>query len=63
MNQEPGTDEQINTFCTSKFGVTFPMFSKISVKGDDIHLYQYLTQKSENKSRVHRIGRIGHHVP
>lgn len=48
-NQEPGTNEEINRFCTSKFGVTFPMFSKISVKGDDIHpLYQFLTDKSEN---------------
>lgn len=43
-NQEPGTDTEIKTFCTTKFEVTFPMFSKISVKGKDIHpLYQYLT--------------------
>ncbi len=44
--QEPGTNAEIKNFCTSKFAVTFPMFSKISVKGDDIHpLYQYLTGK------------------
>lgn len=50
FNQEPGTDEEINSFCTSKYGVTFPMFSKVSVKGKDIHpLYQFLTNKSENK--------------
>lgn len=42
--QEPGSDEQIKQFCTANYGVTFPMFSKISVKGEDIHpLYQYLT--------------------
>jgi glutathione peroxidase len=49
MGQEPGDNDQINTFCTEKFGVTFPMFSKISVKGKDMHpLYQFLTQKTEN---------------
>jgi glutathione peroxidase len=42
--QEPGTDEEIRTFCSSKYNVTFPMFSKISVKGDDkAPLYQFLT--------------------
>ena len=42
--QEPGTDAEIKEFCTSKYSVTFPMFSKISVKGDDIApLYKYLT--------------------
>lgn len=43
-SQEPGTDEEIKTFCSTKYGVTFPMFSKISVLGDDIHpLYKHLT--------------------
>lgn len=47
--QEPGTDAEIKTFCSLKFGVTFPMFSKISVKGSDMHpLYQYLTAKETN---------------
>jgi len=42
--QEPGTDAEILDFCTSTFGVDFPMFSKISVKGDDQHpLYKLLT--------------------
>jgi glutathione peroxidase len=41
--QEPGTDAQIKEFCTSKYSVTFPMFAKISVKGDDIApLYKHL---------------------
>ncbi len=47
--QEPGTNSEIKEFCTKNYGVTFPMFAKISVKGEDIHpLYQFLTQKSQN---------------
>lgn len=42
--QEPGSDDEIATFCELNYGVTFPMFSKISVKGDDQHpLFDYLT--------------------
>lgn len=42
--QEPGTDEEIKQFCKVNYDVTFPMFSKVSVKGDDKHpLFQYLT--------------------
>ncbi len=42
--QEPGTNEEIKSFCLLNYKVDFPMFSKISVLGDDIHpLYQYLT--------------------
>lgn len=42
--QEPGSNEEIKQFCTSKYNVTFPMMSKISVKGDDMHpLYKQLT--------------------
>lgn len=42
--QEPGTDEEIKQFCEVNYSVTFPMFSKISVKGDDQHpLFSYLT--------------------
>lgn len=42
--QEPGTDEEILEFCERNFGVTFPLFSKVSVKGDDIHpLFGLLT--------------------
>lgn len=47
--QEPGSDEEIATFCEANYGVTFPMMSKISVKGDDMHpVYAFLTQKAEN---------------
>ena len=45
--QEPGTDAEIQTFCSTTYGVSFPMFSKISVKGDKIHpLYKHLTESS-----------------
>ena len=47
--QEPGTNSEIAEFCKLNYGVTFPMMSKISVKGEDMHpIYQYLTQKSKN---------------
>jgi glutathione peroxidase len=43
-SQEPGTNEEIKTFCSSKYNVTFPMYSKISVAGTDkAPLYEYLT--------------------
>ncbi len=47
--QEPGTNEEIQEFCTINYGVTFPLMEKISVKGEDMHpVYKWLTQKSEN---------------
>ena len=47
--QEPGTNDEIGTFCQKNYGVTFPMMSKVSVKGSDMcELYQFLTQKSRN---------------
>ncbi|MEI7421783.1 MAG: glutathione peroxidase [Prolixibacteraceae bacterium] len=49
-SQEPGTNSEIKEFCTKNYGVTFPMMSKISVKGDDMDpLYKWLTSKDENK--------------
>lgn len=49
MGQEPGTDEEIKTFCMVNYGVSFPMMSKISVKGKDMApLYQWLTTKDLN---------------
>lgn len=49
LKQEPGSNEEIASFCTLNYGVTFPMMSKISVKGDDQHqLYKWLTSKSDN---------------
>jgi glutathione peroxidase len=46
--QEPGTNEEIKTFCSRKYNVTFPMYSKVSVKRDDqTPLYQYLTKQTD----------------
>ncbi len=47
--QEPGTNEEIQEFCKENYGVTFQMFEKISVKGDDMApLYQWLSKKEYN---------------
>jgi glutathione peroxidase len=49
LSQEPGTNEEIKEFCTRNYGVTFPMMSKISVKGKDQDpVYQWLTSKELN---------------
>jgi glutathione peroxidase len=48
LNQDPGSDDEISEFCSLNYGVTFPMFSKIDVNGDETHpLFKYL--KSEAK--------------
>jgi len=50
MGQEPGTDEEIASFCQKNYGVSFPMFSKISVKGKERHeLYAYLDEQTGEK--------------
>lgn len=49
LGQEPGTEEEIKEFCTLNYKVTFPMFSKLSVKGTDQHpLYTFLTNEKSN---------------
>jgi glutathione peroxidase len=46
--QEPGTNQEIKTFCSTKYNVTFPIYSKVSVKGaDETPLYQYLTKQAD----------------
>jgi glutathione peroxidase len=46
--QEPGSNQEIKTFCSRKYNVTFPLYSKVSVKGDDqTPLYQYLTKQTD----------------
>lgn len=53
MGQEPGTNEEIKNFCLLKYNTTFPLFAKISVKGQDIDpLYQYLTEQTEFKGAI-----------
>ncbi len=66
--QEPGTNEEIKEFCETTFGVSFDMFAKISVKGDDMHpLYRFLTTQAGfdgdikwnfNKFVVDRTGKV-----
>ena len=49
MSQEPGSYKEIAQFCQLNYGVSFPMMSKISVKGKEMHpVYQFLTQKAKN---------------
>ncbi len=53
MGQEPGTEAEILEFCTTKFDVSFPMFSKVDVKGEEAHaLYKWLVGATENKTDV-----------
>lgn len=53
MGQEPGSEEEIKTYCASTWGVTFPMFSKIDVNGDARHpLYQKTDSRCANGSRA-----------
>ena len=54
--QEPGSNDEIIEFCEQNYGVTFPMMSKITVKGTKKHpIYQFLTQKSKNNYRDSRV--------
>lgn len=49
MGQEPGSNDEIKQFCQKNYGVTFPMMSKIKVKGKDkAPIYKFLTSKAEN---------------
>ncbi len=49
LGQEPGTNAQIKDFCLINYGVSFPMFAKISVRGKNIHpLYKFLVDKETN---------------
>ncbi|WP_068777050.1 glutathione peroxidase [Paenibacillus sp. FJAT-26967] len=48
MEQEPGTEEEIEQFCQVNYGVSFPMFAKVDVKGKDAHpLFEYLTSRTK----------------
>jgi glutathione peroxidase len=49
-NQEPGTEQEIKEFCSANYGVTFPMFAKIQVNGDDRSpIYKWLLEKTDGK--------------
>ena len=56
LSQEPGTNEEIKKFCSTKYNVTFPMMAKVSVKGDDqAPLYRFLTSVSDNPATAGEI--------
>ena len=47
MNQEPGDDMEIHSFCRTNYGITFPLFAKVDVRGEQAHpLFQYLTEQA-----------------
>lgn len=53
-NQDPGSDEEITQFCQINYGVTFPMFSKVKVKGENTHpLFKYLTEQAKGMFTKH----------
>jgi glutathione peroxidase len=72
MHQEPGTAEQIQEFCSINYGVTFPLFAKLEVKGDGQHpLYSILTESADDSGKAGNVswnfekflvGRDGHVV-
>tara|TARA_B110000495_G_C22805854_1_gene470573 strand:+ start:208 stop:783 length:576 start_codon:yes stop_codon:yes gene_type:complete len=56
LSQEPGSDDDIAAFCQKNYGVSFPMMSKISVKGKSMHeVYKYLTQESLNGLKDNKV--------
>lgn len=56
LSQDPGTNQEIKEFCVKNYGVSFPMMSKIIVKGTDMHpLYRYLTTKELNKLEDNKV--------
>jgi glutathione peroxidase len=57
LRQEPGSNEAIKAFCSTKYHVTFPMFAKVSVKGaDKTPLYQFLTDKKADPATGGEVG-------
>ncbi len=61
--QEPGTDEEISSFCSLNYNVSFPLFQKIDVNGDNAHpLYQYLREHGPEESGLDKNGRLYQHL-
>ncbi|MCK4880565.1 MAG: glutathione peroxidase, partial [Bacteroidales bacterium] len=55
--QEPGTNDEIAAFCSTRYEISFPMMSKIIVKGQEMHpLYKWLTEASENGVEDSKVG-------
>ena len=51
-NQEPGTNKEIKNFCEAKFGITFPMTEKVSVKGSEAHPFYIWARENYGKSAI-----------
>ena len=51
-NQEPGTSKEIKTFCEAKFGITFPMTEKVSVKGDNAHPFYVWAKENYGREAI-----------
>lgn len=61
--QEPGTDEEIQTFCSTNYNVTFPLFQKIEVNGDNAHpLYKYLKEQAPTEAALDEDSRLYKHL-
>ena len=57
FNQEPGSSEQIQEFCSLNYGVTFPLFAKLDVKGANQHpLYAILTESADDSGKAGSVG-------
>ena len=55
-HQEPGSNNDIDAFCTAEYGISFPLMAKIIVKGEEMHpLYRWLTKASENGVEESRV--------
>jgi glutathione peroxidase len=53
MGQEPGTETEIEAFCSTNYNIDFPMFAKVNVKGENMHpLYRYLTSEAPHHSEI-----------
>ena len=51
-NQEPGSNKEIKNFCEAKFGITFPMTGKVSVKGENAHPFYLWAKANHGKSAI-----------
>lgn len=61
--QEPGTDEDIQSFCTTNYQVTFPLFSKVDVNGEHAHpLFQYLREQAPDDAGLDQNGGLYRHL-
>ncbi|MCM3654889.1 glutathione peroxidase [Metabacillus litoralis] len=61
--QEPGTDDEISNFCALNYNVTFPLFEKIEVNGENAHpLYQYLRKQAREETNLDENSRLYQHL-